>query len=102
MKPAPGQQSLFGPARTAREEHDEPRVRLNPTVTKQDATRLTQNALRVLARLRQGPATGPELLSPDVGGIGFKQRLHELKNSGFPYDKRHVRDGIWEYRLADT
>jgi hypothetical protein len=103
MSDLPGQMSLFGPQKTGREAYEEaernPPIKLNSTVRPEDAKRLTHNAQRVLARLREGPATGPELLSPEIGGIGFKQRLHELKKSGIPYGKRHVRDGIYEYRL---
>lgn len=102
MKPTTGQLNLFGAPRTGRDaytEAEKPPVPLNSTVRPEDAKRLTNNAHRVLARLREGPATGPELLSPDIGGIGFKQRLHELKKAGFPYAKRHIRDGIYEYRL---
>lgn len=100
MKPAPGQQSLFGTPRTAREEHDEPRrVELNSTVSDEDAPRLGKQHHAILDRLREGPATNIELSRI---GQRFGARLEELKKAGHRWTKTAIEPGVWQYKLADT
>jgi hypothetical protein len=96
MKPLEGQQSLFGPPRTARDEHDERPIELNSSVPDHEAPRLRPQHHEILARLREGPATNLEL-----GMIcqRFGARLNELRKAGIPWKKECVKAGIYKYTL---
>lgn len=64
-----------------------------------DAPRLSEQARRVLDRLRRGPATNAEL-----AGIAnrFGARLYDLRRSGFTITTSEAKDGsglVW-YRLT--
>lgn len=61
--------------------------------------RLNGAAVRVLERLRTGPATNVELSHPRIGGLRFGGRLHELGKHGHRIGKEHVSGGVWLYRL---
>ena len=100
MKPAPGQQSLFGSSRTAHEEHDEPRVKLNATVKPKDEKRLDAACRRIWARFKEGPATNRELL--DIGGIRYSARIGELRKAGVDIQTDdHAAGSIHTYRLIE-
>lgn len=97
MKPLPGQQSLFGEPRTARQEYSEPRsVPLNSSVPEHERVRLSTQHEAILARLRQGPATNLEL---GLIAQRFTARLHELAKAGHPWRRECVRAGVYRYIL---
>lgn len=101
MKPLPGQQSLFGAGPSALPQYDAaPAVPLNPTVAESDAPRLRTALERLLEHMadhewHEGPSLVP------IGGMGFGQRLHELKKAGHPIESEAVSRGVWKYRLLD-
>ena len=64
---------------------------------KVERERLTANALRVLERLKVGPATNAELVA--VGGIRAVGRVWDLEQDGWHIEKEHVSGGTWRYRL---
>ena len=70
-------------------------VPCNSTVAPADVPRLSEQHHAILARLKQGPATGPELSQI---AIRYSARLNELKPL-HPWLKRAVGGGQWEYRL---
>jgi len=62
------------------------------------AKRLAGNALRALARLRQGPATNVELLA--LAGMRFGARLFELRRAGYHIETdEDKRRGVVTYTL---
>lgn len=73
-----------------------------PLAPERDRRRLKGAVLRVLERLRLGPATNLELAHPSVGGLRAAARVHELKQDG--YDIRSVRrpgvGPVWDYTLV--
>jgi hypothetical protein len=52
---------------------------------------------RILARLRQGPATTWELAK--VGGLRFSARLHELEAQGLRYEREDRNEQGSEYSV---
>lgn len=101
MKPLPGQLDLFGDRPTLREQwaEDEKRPRLNSTVAPPDVTRLTAALRRLHDHMRAGGwHTGPELIP--VAGLRYGARLEELKRAGIPFEREHVTEGVWRYRLT--
>ena len=65
--------------------------------TEQEQARLAGSKARILARLRQGPATNVEL-----AGIclRFTGRMFELRSvDHWLIDKEHVGGGVWRYTL---
>ena len=60
-------------------------------------------AHKILERLKVRPYTNYEFVaSPRDGGLGqynFRSRLADLKRKGIPYQSRHIKDDLWEYRL---
>jgi hypothetical protein len=60
---------------------------------------------RVLARLRAADTAwvrGLDLASPDVGGLRFGGRIHELRQMGYLIEDRPDPSGrtrVWQYRL---
>lgn len=64
----------------------------------EDIPRLDIQRGRVLARLREGPASTVELASEFCGGIRFGARVHELRNAGHAITRRRV-GRFYEYRL---
>ena len=62
-----------------------------------ERARLNAAALRVLARLKAGPATNWQLV--EVGGIRAVGRVHELREDGWQITKAHDTGGTWTYTL---
>lgn len=76
----------------------EPAPVSNPVCLERE--RLNAAALRVLHYLQtHGAATNVTLSAPDLGGLRFGGRLHELKHDGWVIEKSHVSGGIWLYQL---
>lgn len=75
------------------------RLPLEPT---RDRRRLKGAVLRVLERLRQGPATNLELADPRVGGLRAAARVHDLKLAGYVLtSQRLAGEGpLWLYTLV--
>jgi hypothetical protein len=96
MKPLEGQQSLFGPPRTARDEHDERPIELNSSVPDHEAPRLRPQHHEILARLREGPATNAEL-----AGLSLKytSRVSDLRAAGYGVRCERQAGGVTVYRL---
>ena len=69
-------------------------------VSKRDRFRLTQSSIRILQRLKSGPATNTELTK--IGGMRFGARLHDLRKAGYPTRSRHLVGGVWIYELEAT
>jgi len=59
--------------------------------------RLATSKARILARLRQGPATNAEL---NIICFRYGARIMELRREGHDIDKAHDHDGVWVYRLV--
>lgn len=79
---------------------DAPRIAPPAPPVVAEKARLNAAALRVLARLKQGPATGPELCRPDCGGNrAIGGRLYELRKDGWHIEAEHVSKGTWRYHL---
>ncbi len=72
-------------------------IPLNSTVEPSDVVRLSDQHHAILSRLREGPATGPELATI---AIRYSARLQEMK-ALHPWLKRAIGGGQWEYRLVD-
>jgi len=71
-----------------------------PNPVKVERERLNAAAERVLAFLKaHHGATNVTLSSPELGGLRFGGRLHELKAHGYVILKHHVSGGTWFYRL---
>jgi len=52
---------------------------------------------RILARLQQGPATGPEL---NAICYRYTGRMSDLRlKHGYQIEKEHVTGGVWRYTL---
>jgi hypothetical protein len=63
--------------------------------------RLNAAALRVLERLKQGPACNYELATPEIGGLRAIGRVHELQKAGYAITKEHLSGGTWRYALME-
>lgn len=64
--------------------------------------RLNAAALRVLSYLQFHHGcwcSNVELCQKDIGGMRATGRMSELRAEGWDIEKRHVKDGCWEYRL---
>lgn len=77
----------------------------NPNLTGEDRQRLSgQNGL-ILERLKQGPATGPELMRL-AGAMNFSARVSNirafLKGSGQTVASKRIEGGVWEYSIVNT
>lgn len=55
---------------------------------------------RVLAALQAGPQTTASLCQPDVGGVRFGGRIHELREDGYEIEERRLRVGSSLYTLV--
>jgi hypothetical protein len=77
-----------------------PAVPCNPSVPDADVARVTAQQVRILARLRQGPATGPELARI---AARFSARLGELRDAGVihGWSKTPCGGGQFLYRLTE-
>lgn len=73
------------------------RLPLEPT---RDRRRLKGAVLRVLERLREGPATNLELADPRVGGLRAAARVHDLKLAGYTIARQHQAGPLWLYTLV--
>lgn len=73
-----------------------------PLAPARDRRRLKGAVLRVLERLRQGPATNLELAHPSVGGLRAAARVHDLKLARYVItSQRLAGEGpIWLYTLV--
>ena len=66
--------------------------------TEQEQARLAGSKARILARLRQGPATNVELVEICQRATG---RMFELRDEdGCVIVKEHVKGGLWRYTLV--
>lgn len=72
---------------------------VDPHVLESDKPRLRGASLRVLERLREGPATNLQLIGPECGGSRFGSRLHDLRKAGVTWKREHVSGAVWSYRL---
>lgn len=71
----------------------------DPNVLDSDRPRLCGACLRVLARLKEGPATNLQLMHPDCGGARFGGRLHDLRRNGVLWKRTHETGSVWRYEL---
>ena len=71
---------------------------VSPVATERQ--RLNAAALRVIQRLKEGPATNVQLSQPEIGGLRFGGRLFECKQDGWIIEKQQISGGLWLYRLA--
>ena len=74
-----------------------PQPAREPSPVAVERKRLNAAALRVLARLKQGPATNAELVA--VGGIRAVGRVWDCQRDGWLIEKAHVSGGTWRYTL---
>lgn len=88
MSSTPCLPGLFTPA-------EEPRKKPNPVV--KELQRRSRNADRLLARLRQGPATTLEIIA--VAGCRAPARAWELRQQGFEISVEHIDGGLYRYSL---
>ena len=64
------------------------------------------SCVRVLARLRAADGAwvrGLDLAAPDVGGLRFGGRVHELRQMGYAIEDRPDPSGrtrVWQYRYV--
>lgn len=75
-----------------------PRQRAETPVTVELARR-ERNLDRVLARLKQGPATTMDLIA--VGGARAVGRCWELRRQGYEIDVEQVGGGLYRYTLKE-
>lgn len=67
---------------------------------KAEIDRLDRNALRVLARLKEGSATNVELCTKDCGGLNaVRSRIPALRKQGWVITAERVKDGVFRYTL---
>jgi hypothetical protein len=71
------------------------RPRVNPVV--RELGRRERNKDRVLARLKQGPATTMDLIL--VGGARAVGRCWELRREGYVITVEHIDGGLFRYTL---
>lgn len=64
-----------------------------------EAKRLSKADERLLARLREGPATNVDLVP--VCGLRSSARVHDLRQAGYQIKAEHVRGGVWLYTLSE-
>jgi len=63
----------------------------------QEQQRTDSAMWRILARLQQGPATGPEL---NAICYRYTGRMSDLRlHHGYTITKEHVTGGVWRYTL---
>lgn len=67
---------------------------------KLDALGVTEVCRRVLSVLRHGPATTLELHHPQVGGLGAKQRMYDLRGLGFEIASEHINRKVHLFTLV--
>lgn len=94
------QLDLFGDRPTLRQlwERDAAAPRLNGTVPPGDVPRLTASLQRLYDAMKDGGwFTGPQLM--EIAGLRYGARLEELKRAGIPFEREHVAEGVWRYRL---
>lgn len=93
------QLDLFGPRQTLREQWaDDAQLKLNSSVKPEDAPRLSAALQRLRDHMSDGVwHTGPSLIP--VAGLRYGARLEELKRAGLPFQREHVGEGVWQYRL---
>ena len=72
---------------------------VDPNVLESDKTRLCAASMRVLDRLKEGPATNRELEQPGCGGSRFGGRLFDLRKAGVLWKREHVECSVWRYEL---
>ncbi len=68
----------------------------DPNVEDEERPRLAAKCSDVLERLQQGPATGRQL---EKICNRYGARLHDLKNAGYPWEKKKIDIGLWLYWL---
>lgn len=64
----------------------------------EDVPRTKGQALEILARLRQGPATNTELTQIC---LRYSARIHELRRSGHTISGVRGSGGVWVFTLED-
>ncbi len=72
-------------------------VPVDPSVLPTDVPRLKGAGQRVLARLKEGPATGMELVA--VGGTRYGAILFDLRKAGVVWKCEHKSRSDWIYTL---
>ena len=75
---------------------DDPKVwQANKTVLPSDLPRISEQARKILERLKDGPATNIELQEI---ALRYSARLHELKKCGaLKFEKVNTGGGVWRY-----
>lgn len=63
----------------------------------EEVHRLARVEERMLARLRQGPATNVELSHI---GLKYTARISELRTRGYVIEADYVKRGLWRYTLV--
>ena len=63
-----------------------------------EISRQHRAAIKVLARLHEGPATNVELAA--CGGVRYGARLFELRQAGYNIEALPQAPGIWKYQLV--
>lgn len=61
-----------------------------------------KRVLRALETAGGRGATTHDLCQPDVGGLRFGGRIHELRELGYVIEARPARAGSYRYTLRDT
>src|SRR5262245_44410029 len=79
---------------------DEPIPFRDPSLLDDEKPRLSQHHESILCRLREGPATGPELQA--VSGNRYGARLHEIARAGYSWEKKRIKLGVWLYWLLEN
>lgn len=69
----------------------------DPSVLDSDRPRLSVACVRILERLKHGPATNLQL--ENFGGQRFGARLHDLRKAGVIWKREHVEGAVWRYEL---
>lgn len=69
----------------------------DPSLSEAEKLRMSPQHLKIVDRLREGPATNLEL-----GMISqrFGARLHELKKAGFLWSRSTVKAGVYRYEMV--
>lgn len=79
------------------EPNDPPKV--HPAIRRDERKPLTVGCLRILERLKIGPARNYEMVA--VGGIRYGARIKELRDHGYDIDVEFVSPRVYEYSLKE-
>lgn len=72
---------------------------IDPNIDERDVPRVTGQALAILERLREGPATNHELASMS---LKYSGRVSDLRAAGYEINAKRMSGGVWVYRLDES